>query len=187
MGKIFVSVVMLTPFACWAHVTHDQPSLLSGIVHPFTGVDHMLALLAVGWMAWQQKSHSSMIAIPASFLGGLLLGAFLGILGHAPQAVEYGIATSLLIFGVMMARVSNAKYIWPFALIAGLFHGFAHGAEMPVNSSMAMYFSGFLVSSALLVYLGTQGHCRLAASRVMRKAASATMIVAGVLFLFGNA
>jgi urease accessory protein len=157
-------------------------------MHPLSGWDHMLALLAIGWMAWQQKSALGMAVLPSTFIGGLVAGALLGVSGFAPVSMEYGIAFSLLMFGVFMALVVKVRYVWPFVLIAGLYHGFAHGAEMPANSGAVAYFAGFLFCSVILVFLGLQGHQRLAQTvlfQKIRKAISGVLILAGLYMISG--
>ena len=190
MNRKIFALSMLLPLACWAHLTHNPPTIWNGLIHPFTGWDHMLTLLAVGWVAYQQKNPKMMTVLPASFMGGLLVGAGFGVMGFAPSFMEYGIAVSLVCMGAFVAFAAKAKFAWPLVLVAGLFHGFAHGAEMPNHSSTLTYFSGFLLASFVLMFLGLQGHHRLAQMHgfeKIQKVISGVLIASGIYFLLGLA
>ena len=120
-----------------------------GFVHPFTGLDHLLAMLAVGmWSARQSNARW----LPATFLGMMLVGVLTGVAGLAIPGLETGIALTVALMGVLIAVAARlpaalgALMVGAFALL----HGNAHGHELPEAAS-AM---GLLAASALLVYGG---------------------------------
>jgi len=179
----------MIPFACWAHVTHDQPTLLNGILHPLTGWDHMLALLAIGWVALQHSNTRNAFIIPSTFVTGLLLGALIGMLGFAPSFMDSGIASSLVLLGFLVAYSASGKTVWPFALITGVFHGFAHGTETSVTTDAIPYFVGFLSCSIVFMLLGMKVHKRLMSSSALRRiriAFSGVLMILGTYFLIGS-
>jgi urease accessory protein len=126
-----------------------------GIAHPILGLDHLLALLAVGlWAA--QLGGRALWAIPASFVGVMALGGILAMAGlHLPM-VETGILTSVLLLGILVAFAIRPP-LWAGAAVVGffaLFHGFAHGAEMPDQASSFLYATGFILATAGLHAVG---------------------------------
>jgi urease accessory protein len=126
-----------------------------GWLHPLTGPDHMLAMLAVG--AWSaQVGGRAIWIVPSAFVGAMALGGALGLVGIAVPATEVGIALSVLCLGALIALESRAAI--PLAAIAvGLFgvcHGNAHGLEMPGSQSPLVYAVGFLATTAGLHIVG---------------------------------
>jgi len=136
----------------FAHGLHaDAAGVGSGLAHPFVGLDHLLAMLAVGlWAA--QAGGRAVWALPAAFLAMMGAGAALAWFGVDLPAVEPGVAASVLVLGLLVAMAVRL----PVALAAGVvaafavLHGYAHGAEMPVAGSVAGYVVGFLAGTALL-------------------------------------
>ena len=128
---------------------------LAGIAHPFTGLDHLLAMLAVGVWAAQLGGRAKWL-VPASFIACMAVAASVGMSGIALPMVESGIATSVLLLGLLIA-FSIKLPIALSASIVGLFavfHGYAHGAEMPQLSTPWVYGIGFMLSTAALHGLG---------------------------------
>ena len=137
-----------------AHSGHHPSGLGAGFAHPFTGVDHLLAMLAVGFVAFSHGRKG--LALPAAFLAFMLVGAGLGFAGIALPAVETGIAASVLVLGLMLT-FSRQVPMLAGALLTGafaVFHGFAHAAEMSAGSSAGLYMLGFISGTALLHGLG---------------------------------
>jgi urease accessory protein len=138
----------------WAHGqgahTHDA-GLIAGMLHPFSGLDHLLAMVAVGLWAAQQGGRA-LWALPASFVGALAVGSALGVMGLALPGIETGIALSVLVLGLLVALQSR----WALGLACvmaaffALFHGIAHGQEMPLAASPWGYGAGMLAATALL-------------------------------------
>ena len=150
---------------------------LAGIAHPFTGLDHLLAMLAVGVWAAQLGGRAKWL-VPASFIACMAVAASVGLSGIALPMVESGIATSVLLLGLLIA-FSIKLPIALSASIVGLFavfHGYAHGAEMPQLSTPWVYGIGFMLSTAALHGLGL-----LLGSSLRKKAAGLRAI--GILII----
>ncbi|MGV8892199.1 MAG: HupE/UreJ family protein [Burkholderiaceae bacterium] len=137
-----------------AHPGHGG-SLMAGIAHPLFGLDHVLAMVAVGVWAFQLGGRAKWL-VPASFVALMAVAGGVGMAGIALPMVEIGIATSVLILGLLIAfsvRVTPAIGAVIVALFA-IFHGYAHGAEMPLLGSAWQYAIGFIASTAALHGLG---------------------------------
>ena len=153
---IFLTLFLLIPSLAQAHPNHGPATgLASGFAHPITGLDHLCAMIAVGlWAA--QRGGRALWAVPLAFVSVMTLGAIAGMSGHTLPYVEQGIAASVLILGILIAaamRLPLAASVTIVGLFA-LFHGYAHGAEMPVNISGFTYGIGFIAATAGLHLLG---------------------------------
>lgn len=138
-------VLLLLPAIAWGH-----PADAAGFVHPFTGLDHLLAMLAVGLWAAQLGGRWTW-AVPAAFVGSMALGGTLGFAGVSLPFAEPMIAASVLVLGLAIAM--RVRFRWPALALVGVFavfHGVAHGAEMPAEASRLLYAAGFVLSTALL-------------------------------------
>lgn len=156
LSRAGVIAAALLPTAAWAHPgLHGETSFMSGFLHPFTGVDHMLAMVAVGLLA-ACLGGRSLWAIPASFMVAMIAGGALAAAGVHIPVVEAGIAASVIVLGVLVAVQAKISGPLTSALVAlfGLFHGAAHGAEMPVDASLLGYMAGFVFATAILHALG---------------------------------
>lgn len=126
-----------------------------GLMHPASGLDHVCAMLAVGlWAA--QTGGRSLWAVPLTFVGVMALGGALPMLGIGLPFVEQGIVLSVLLLGVLIAAAVRLP-LWLSSGMVGLFalwHGHAHGAEMPEMASGIEYVQGFLLATALLHTIG---------------------------------
>jgi urease accessory protein len=122
-----------------------------GLVHPFQGWDHWLAMVAVGlWSA--QIGGRAVWAVPGSFVGGVVAGFLIIMLGGTLAGVEWGIAASILLLGTALALNRRVPLALPAVLAAvfGCFHGHAHGLEMPSAIGPALYALGFVAATAAL-------------------------------------
>ena len=144
MKRILIALLTLLPLAASAHVgagLHHGPALLLGLVHPFTGLDHMAAMLMVGvWSVLAfDDDRRAVWAAPAAFASLLLVGGLLGFAGLALPVVETMIAVSLLALGAMVGlRVKLPVLAGCVAVGAfAVFHGIAHGSELPASQAMA--------------------------------------------------
>ena len=116
----------------------------SGFMHPFSGYDHILAMFAVGlWAA--QTGGPSIWAVPSAFVGMMLAGAGLGAAGVGMPFVETGIVVSVVVLGLLVAGRVKTPLAAGMAIagVFALFHGYAHGAEMPVSVGGVSYMAGF--------------------------------------------
>ncbi|TWC69406.1 HupE/UreJ family protein [Herbaspirillum sp. SJZ099] len=132
-------------------VMHASASFMSGFEHPFSGIDHLLAMLAVGLWAAQNKQRALWV-LPLAFPLMMVAGALLAIAGLSVPAVETGIAASVAVLGLLIAFAVRMP-LWGSTLVVSLFalfHGYAHGTELPHGSSAAMYGIGFILATALL-------------------------------------
>lgn len=139
-----------------AHTGHGTAAGLgAGFIHPFLGLDHLLAMVAVGiWAA--QSGKQAAWSLPVTFVALMALGGTLGLIGLGMPLVEYGILLSVIVLGALIATASRFSKPVNFLLVGGfaLFHGFAHGAEIPLAASAVLYVVGFLAGTALLHLAG---------------------------------
>ena len=151
--KFMMAVVALALApAAHAHTFGAQGAgFAAGLSHPFVGLDHLLAMLAVGlWAA--QLGGRAMLRVPLAFMTLMALGCALALGGLPLPAVETGIAVSVLVLGLLIALAAR----FPLAagmLLAGafaLFHGHAHGQELPQAASAFLYSTGFLLATGVL-------------------------------------
>ena len=150
--SILTALCFLLPSLAYAHTgAGSTSSFISGITHPTGGLDHLLVMVAVGiWAA--QMGHRSIWAVPLAFVSVMALGGVLGISGTAIPFAVQGIVISVLVLGVLIAAAVKLPLV-ASAVIVGLFavfHGHAHGAEMPDTVSGMAYGIGFILSTALL-------------------------------------
>ena len=126
-----------------------------GFAHPFSGVDHLVAMVAVGLWATQLE-RGAVWLLPAVFPLFMALGAGLSIAGVALPGVEDGIAVSVAVLGVLLAVAARPRLALGAAIVAlfGLFHGYAHGAEMPETARPLLYGLGLLLATAILHLVG---------------------------------
>lgn len=123
----------------------------TGLGHPVSGLDHVLAMVAVGlWAA--QLGGRALWRVPLTFVLTMAAGGTLGFLGIQLPLVEFGIAGSVLILGVLVALASRLPLVASMALVGvfALFHGYAHGAEMAAEASALWYSLGFMLATAAL-------------------------------------
>ncbi|MFO7543611.1 MAG: HupE/UreJ family protein [Thiobacillus sp.] len=163
---------------------HPASGFASGLAHPFLGLDHLLAMIAIGLWAAQQGGRA-LWAVPAAFVSAMLLGGVLGSAGWALPQIETGIAVSVLVLGLLIATHRRAPLLAGMTLAAvfALFHGTAHGLEMPQTATPALYALGFVLATACLHGAGMAGSLigrytmRLAGMGI---AAAGLALVAGV-------
>lgn len=139
-----------------AHTTGGTiGGLGSGLGHPFIGIDHLLAMLAVGIWAYQ-LGGSSVWQVPLVFVLTLLVGASVGLVGPGLPFIEPLIAASVMVLGLLIAMRSRVTPVLASMLVAlfALFHGYAHGIEMPLAVSPLTYVAGFSLATIGLHVLG---------------------------------
>lgn len=154
MSRLFLLPCLALSTTAMAHTGAEAHSFIAGALHPMTGWDHLLAMLAVGLLAGRGGGRMRWW-MPASFVAAMAAGAVLGANGVSVPLVEVGIACSLIAFG--SALISQRPLRAPMlVLTAGfaLFHGHAHGTEMGANFSAVSYAVGFLLATALLHAVG---------------------------------
>ena len=159
---------------------------LSGLRHPVSGLDHVVAMIAVGlWGA--QLGAPAIWLLPVTFPMAMALGGFLGLIGVPLPGVEAGIALSAVALGAMVALEARPP-LWAAGILVGvfaLFHGHAHGTELAPGQSALLYSIGFVMATGTLhatgIAIGT-AH-RWPAGRVALRFGGAAIAAAGIAFL----
>lgn len=152
-----IGLVMLLTLPSFAHAHSEAGSggFSSGFLHPLHGLDHMAAMIAVGlWGAY--LGAPAVWLLPVTFPVVMALGGSLGIMGVPLPSVETGIALSAILLGLMVAFAARPP-IWLAGMIVGffaIFHGHAHGTELPAASNAFAYAAGFVISTGLLHLCG---------------------------------
>ncbi len=139
-----------------AHEGHGAADgFLAGVLHPVSGLDHLLAMVAVGiWGAF--LGRPLIWQLPVAFPLVMVIGGVLGIVGVAMPFVEAGIALSVVVLGAAIALRWSAPAVVAVAIIAvfAIFHGHAHGTELPQAVAPQSYAAGFVLATGLLHLAG---------------------------------
>jgi urease accessory protein len=171
---------VFAPSLAFAHSGGDHfYGFHSGLGHPLFGLDHLLAMIAVGAIAARTGGLAGLL-VPLSFVSAMVAGAILGIAGIGLPYLETGIALSLVAFGAMVARAKPAPLAAATALatVFGLFHGNAHGFEIPESANGIAYAAGFVIGTSTLHTVGALSAFKLARWPVtIRAAGIATSLV----------
>ena len=179
-SKLLLVMALAASGSAMAHPGHAEGAV-AGLMHPLTGLDHILAMVAVGLWAAQLGGRAQWL-LPASFVGFLAVGGVLGASGFVLPMAEAGIVTSVLLMGLLIGFAVKLKAA-PAALAVGVFalcHGYAHGVEMPAMGSGMLYGMGFVAASAALHVSGL-GLARAVQSRGnWLRAGGAAISLAGV-------
>lgn len=185
-----LAVAALGISSALAHPGHlDVFGFNDGFAHPFSGIDHLLAMLAVGLWAAQNK-RSALWALPLAFPAMMVAGALLALAGVALPGVETGIAASVAVLGLLIAFAIRMPLSASTSVVSvfALFHGFAHGSELPHGASALWYGTGFVAATALLhlagLTLGLAANQKMAA-RAVRVGGMAIAALGG--YLLGGA
>lgn len=153
---LVILLLALSPGVVWAHTgVGSTQGFGYGFAHPLLGWDHLLAMVAVGlWAA--QTGGRALWALPAGFVATMIVGGVLGALGTGLPGVEAGILASVLVLGGLIAAAARFPVGVGVVVVAlfALFHGHAHGAEMPAAVTGLAYGAGFALATALLHAVG---------------------------------
>ena len=176
--------------AILAHVGQGTNGLWAGLIHPLTGIDHLLAMVAVGILAAVVADRRVAWATPAAFVGGMVLGGILGIAGVGAGFVETTIAVSVVALGGLIAlslapSVRIGRWVPTIALAFGAVHGIAHGNEVPHSAHPAMYVLGFVSATIALHLSGVVIGTTVGKNTAVRATLAAALSVAGVAILAG--
>lgn len=162
----------------------------AGLAHPLLGLDHLLAMLSVGALG-AVAGGAALWALPAAFMAAMALGSGLALAGIGLPGVELGIAASLVVFGALLATRAGLPAAAAAAVVAvfALFHGHAHGMELPAMAAPAAYVLGFVAATGLLHLLGiglALGLKRLPAwSELSVRLAGSAVAAAGLVLIVG--
>ena len=185
------AAIVQFPETAFAHVEGEAISgFFSGLSHPVSGWDHILAMIAVGlWGAL--LGPPALWILPIAFPIAMAAGGMLGLLGIPLPWVEIGIAASSIVLGLFIVtnmRLSLAVAI-PLVMIFALFHGHAHGTELPQAADPLAYSAGFVLATGLLhlAGIGVGNLVRWPAGRIIVRAAGMVIAAVGAAFLAGVA
>ncbi|HEY4408185.1 MAG TPA: HupE/UreJ family protein [Xanthobacteraceae bacterium] len=184
-----LGLLLLWPTGALAHILGDQAGgFISGFAHPISGLDHILAMVSVGlWGA--QLGPPAIWLLPVTFPMVMAFGGMLGLLGVPLPGTEIGIALSAIGLGAVVA-IEARPPLWVAAGLVGffaIFHGHAHGTELPPDESGVLYSMGFVVATGLLhlAGIGIGLINRWRAGEVMLRLGGAGVAIAGCVFLWG--
>jgi urease accessory protein len=190
--RVPVTAALLTVLwwttAADAHVQRgDAGGFLTGLGHPVSGLDHVLAMIAVGlWGA--QLGVPALWLLPVTFPIVMALGGMVGLLGIPLPGVEVGIAASALLLGLAVMSELRPPLAAAVALVCvfGVFHGHAHGTELPPGQSALLYSMGFVVATGCLhgVGIGVGLVHGRPWGKMLLRGAGAAVALAGVFFLW---
>jgi urease accessory protein len=186
LTSLLALTLIALPTAAFAHTgAGDAHGFLHGFMHPVGGIDHVLAMVAVGVFAFVLGGRA-LVLVPLAFVGMMAVGFVLGANGVALPYAELAIAVSSIVIGGVAALGRRLPIIAAMALVGGFatFHGWAHGAEMPADAGALTYALGFVAATALLHVAGIAGAMGVAA--VTGKYGRLVAQIAGGAFALGG-
>ena len=187
---LLLTIYILTyyPSSAFAHVERGQATgFVTGLQHPWSGLDHVLAMIAVGiWGA--QLGSPAIWLLPVTFPMVMSMGAMMGLLGIPLPGIEIGIALSAILLGAMVFGELRPKLVIAAVMVGffAVFHGHAHGTELPAGQSGLLYSMGFVIATGILHGMGiTIGLInRWPAGKIALRGAGALITIMGVTFLW---
>ncbi|MEJ2136732.1 MAG: HupE/UreJ family protein [Desulfofustis sp.] len=188
LGLFIGAVCLLNPAIAQAHMEQGQAiGFLTGLSHPISGLDHVLAMIAVGlWGA--QLGAPAVWLLPVTFPMMMAFGGFLGLVGFPLPGVEIAIALSAVLLGIMVASEAKPSLVVAGAIVAffAVFHGHAHGTELPAGQSGLLYSIGFVIATGCLHGIGIAIGAvhRWPIGRVLLRFSGAVVCLAGIGFLW---
>jgi urease accessory protein len=181
-----LGLLLVLPGLASAHILLGTPhGMRDGFLHPLTGLDHLLAMFAVGLWAAQHRGRAVWM-IPLTFVSVMVLGGVAGVCGAYVPGAELGIAASLLALGALIATATRFRPSLSMLIVGffAFFHGYAHGHEMPAAVSAVSFSVGFVLATLLLHGLGiAAGICLQKQPRVIAFAGSAIALCSIFFFL----
>ena len=185
---LFLVCLLLFPATVFAHTRGGEAlGFVSGLHHPVSGWDHVLAMVAVGlWGA--QLGPPAVWLLPVTFPMVMAFGGMLGLMGVQLPGIEACIALSAIALGLMVLREAKPN-LWAAAFLVGffaIFHGHAHGTELPPGANGLLYSIGFVVATGTLhaVGIGLGTIHRWPKGRVALRVAGAVVMAGGGFFLW---
>ena len=180
------------PALAFAHAgMHEGHDLVHGFMHPLGGLDHVLAMVAIGVIA-ARLGGRALWALPASFVAAMAVAGICGMAGLGLPDPETAIALSVIVLGAVIARPVR----WPATLLAGMvapfavFHGYSHGLAMADARSVVAFGSGFVAATVLLHLAGiglglALDHAGVSRGLRIARAGGCAIALAGVAILAG--
>jgi len=184
--SVLVAMLLAAATPALAHTgEHAVSGFLSGVAHPLGCLDHALAMISVGLFA-VLLGGQALWALPSSFVGMMLVGGMLGMSGVEIPAVELGIVASIVVLGAVVAwgRTWPVQAAVALVGIFAVFHGYAHGAEIPSGSDAILYSLGFAVATAMLHGAGIAAGLLTFGHKAATRLAGAAVAVTGVVIAF---
>jgi urease accessory protein len=188
--SLLAIVAFVLPSLALAHPGHDGHELTwdfsGGFAHPLSGWDHLLAMIAVGLWAAQLGRRARWL-VPSAFVSVMAAAAVFGHFVGPVSGIEQGIAASMLALGLLIAasvRLPVAVSMGVVGLFA-VFHGLAHGAEMPGTAAGLSYGAGFVAATALLHVTGLGFGSALKNQQTISRFAGGVVAVAGLMAIAG--
>ena len=185
---LMVAAVLLLPTICQAHIEQGQAAgFFTGMEHPWSGLDHILAMIAVGlWGA--QLGSPALWVLPIAFPMMMTIGAMMGLVGIPVPGVEVGIALSAILLGLMVLLEMRAKLVVAAVLVGffAIFHGHAHGTELPPGQSGLLYSMGFVIGTGCLHGVGILIGLlhRFSYGRIVLRGTGGFILAMGCFFLY---
>jgi urease accessory protein len=186
--RLLFALSLACPATALAHARGGEAlGFTTGLAHPVSGLDHVLAMIAVGlWGA--QLGAPAVWLLPVTFPMVMAFGGMLGLMGVRLPGIEIGIALSAIALGFAVFREAQPR-LWVAAIIVGffaIFHGHAHGSELPPGADGLLYSIGFVIATGALhaAGIGMGVVHRWPAGRTSLRAAGAVVALAGVAFLW---
>ncbi len=190
---LLATILVLVPSLALAHpgLPGHIHGFADGVLHPLTGLDHVLAMVAVGLFAAQLDGRALWL-VPTSFVAVMAAAGLAGMDGIALPLTETGIALSVVALGGVVALRVSMPLAAAMAMVGffAVFHGYAHGVEMPDNASGFLYGAGFVAATALLHGAGigiglSVGRIQGAYGRNLVRVGGSVAAVIGVAMLAG--
>lgn len=186
---VFTALMSVWCTVAYAHVGHgatDSGGFLAGALHPVTGLDHVVAMVAVGlWGA--QLGAPAIWVLPVTFPLVMAIGGFFGVIGVPMPGVEAGVALSGVVLGLLVVFAARPP-LWVAAIVVAafaVFHGHTHGTALPLSGVPLAYGAGFVIATGLLhvcgIVIGLLNHWPIG-ERVIR-AGGAFVAMTGFVFL----
>lgn len=188
---IMAILLGLIPGTVYAHDGSNVPfgGFLSGLVHPVLGYDHLLAMLSVGILS-AQIGGRAIWTVPSTFVSVMAIGGMLGLIDIGLNATELGIAVSLILLGSIIAAERRLPVRLAMAGVGffAIFHGYAHGTEMPTTAEPLLYAFGFLTGTALIhiagVLIGDIAK-HYERGKIILRVGGGLIAIIGAMFVFG--
>lgn len=181
-----LAILAVSPTLAFAHTgVGDHAGIMYGFMHPLGGLDHILAMVAVGVFAYVLGGRALWL-VPLSFVGMMVAGFALGIARVDVPFVELGIALSSVVIGgaAALGRPMPTAAAMGLVGLFAVFHGYAHGAEMPENAAGLTYALGFVAATALLHAAGILA--ALGSARIVGRYGKTAAQLAGGIFALGG-
>ena len=187
MNKSLLSLSALLGFPCVvsAHSVHETASFMNGFLHPLTGIDHLLVILAIGFLAARSTSRVRW-QLPVSFAAFMLIGLLMGTILYRPPFIELAIAVSVLAMGLVILLNTQINRLWQFILttVFALLHGFVHGQELILSDKGSFAIFGMLVTTGLLLTVGLYlGSYKNRIGAYLQQAMVSVLTLGGTYFL----